>query len=368
MIRYGFFSIIFLLVSLLCAQKSVLVAKGTVAAVFQGLGGRIAVCQIDSNGETVSLLSKKMDFEKDVSITDTVLFPSNDGFADHLAFISVGAEDTATHFQSIKLKLLELATGRVLETKIAVKPTYRGKWVDQGRAYSMAGKVCRLVSGEVKIERISSVIEAEVSPDLTFCMNPVIQKVGATNIKVNIELENLINQDMLNVDAYQIKQDGAPLAVFAADPRYVYYRAGGMPTLYDVKKMQGVAIPDINYKKPEYFGYCLSGDKYYFLYDFYSVAVIDKKGLAVDEVYPSPFTEEFVEILEGDDRFVYGTLYLLKNGVKDYTKVFSWNLKKNDYKTIPLPGRTQRVFINEKKGGYLYLENTTLVFSAFNLK
>ncbi len=352
----------------LFAQKNIITVKGAVTSVFEGQSERFAVCQKDGETGIVSILTNKMDLEKELPVNDTVLFPNNDGFGNYLAYISVGVEDTSTHFQSVKLKFLNILNNHVIEAKYSIKANYSGKWLDKGRVYSMGGKISRLNGDQIKVDRVSSITAAEVSSDLKYCMNPVVQKLGSENVKVNIELENLTNQDMLNVDAYQIKDDGIRIAEFSDDPRYVYYRSGNMPTLYDVKKMQGVAIPDISYKTPEYFGYYLKGDKFFYFYDFYSIASVDKKNFIVDQVFRNPFNKEFMEILDSDNKFLYGVLYDKKDKARDYTKIFSFETRKNDYKTIPLPGRVQRVFLKDRKGGYLYLENNVLVYTEFKLK
>ena len=351
------------------AQKNLLHPKGAIGGIFQGQSEKIAVCERDSSSGSVALFSKKLDIEKTLPITDTVVFPDNDGFEGYIAYIAVGLEDTATHFQSVRLKFLNLENGKIIEAKYPVKVTTMGRWLDKGRVYCMGGKTCLLSGDGVKVDRVSSVVSAEVSPDLKFCMNAVVQKAGAENIKVNIELENLTNQDMLNVDAFQIKDDGIRLIAFSDDPRYVYYRAGNIPTLYDVKKMQGVTIPDVTYKIPEYFGFFLKGERFFYFYDFYSIASVDKKSFVVDEVFANPFNKEFIEIGEADNKFLRGALYVKKEGGrKDYTKLFSMELRKKDFTTVDLPVNVQRIIIKDKQAGVFYTEDVGLLYKETQLK
>ena len=366
------FGILFVMVSTaisgIFAQTDVMAPRGQVVNIFRNGFGKAAVCQKMEDKNTVTVLSAKMKVEKKWEVPGSVMFFPNAGFNRYLAFADIGPLDSATGFQSIKLKFLNTGNGKVVSSRLSVKLDIPGKWVNEKDNYCIAGKLCKVSGGKVETDRISSVPVSQVSSDLSWGASALIQETSRGETRVSIELENRKTNDMISVETFTIRPDNAPLIDFTADPRYLYYRSNNHPAVYDIKKRRSISADNINYKQPKNFGYYLDGPRGFVFFDYYAITLINRKKFEVERIMPNPFGNEIAEILYADKKHLYGALYKAREKGRDYTKLFALTLKSAEIRIVALPINTWKVWFKKTRGYYLYLENTRLKYHSAELK
>jgi hypothetical protein len=366
------FGILFVMVSTaisgIFAQTDVMAPKGRIVNIFMNASGKAAVCQKSGDKNTVTVLSAKMKVEKNWEVPGNVMFFENAGFNRYLAFADIGPLDSATGFQSIKLKFLNTGTGKAVSSRLSVKLDMPGKWANAKDNYCMAGKLCTVSGDKVKTDRISSVPVSQISPDLSWGASALVRETSRGEARVSIELENRKTSDMISVETYTIRPDIAPLLDFTADPRYIYYRSHTHPAVYDIKERRSISADNINYKQPKNFGYYLGGTRSFVFFDYYAITFINRKKFEVERTMPNPFGEEVAEIQYADKKRLYGALHKVREKGRDYTKLFALTVKSAEARNVALPINTKKVWFKKTRGHYLYLENKRLKYSSAEMK
>lgn len=349
------------------AQKDVLLVDGPISRIFCGKDGRTAVCIKQNAAVVAHILSEKMVKEASWTVTGNAAFLPNDQFSQYLAYAEMGPVDSAGGFQKIDLRFISLKTGITVPVRLQVKTDMPAGWVGGKDIYVINGKICRPSPDAVKIDRMSGTPFSCMSPNMTWCASAAVRDVpGGKN--VNIELEEFATSDMIPVETYTLRQMDVPLLDFAADPRYLYYRSKENPAIYDLEQRRSLSVGNISYKNPDYFGYYMKDDDTFYFHDYFSVIQVDVKKFEVRDIKPNPYAESPYEILATGKNAIRGVLFKPGDGLRIYTKFFTYDWKREDARAFPLPARTYKAWLRKGKGCFLYEENLTLKYNDMELK
>ncbi|MFH0918908.1 MAG: hypothetical protein V1913_00985 [Fibrobacterota bacterium] len=350
------------------AEKSVMTLSGTLDSVFLSAGRQAAVCFHEGSTYKTALLSEEMAPLGTHDIPGDIVFLNNRGFVRYLAVAEKGLVDTAAGLSFSKLTFLDFQNGQVLPARQNLRTQSRGKWLPGGEDFSIEGRLYTVRNGQVQMIKVASVPLADVSADKKWCVSAVVEKISGEKMRVNYALENLVNQDMINIESDAVRNDSIPPFAFTSDPRYLYYRAGQSPALYDLEKRRSLLVDNISFKQPDYFGYFFGDEKTYYFFDYLSVVAVDKKSFKVKAVLGNPGASEHIDIYAADAKHVYGALYTVKPEGRDYTKLFHLVVRGETVSFAPLPTGVKALWFNGNAAAFLYLSENELHYNTLKLK
>ncbi|OGS36106.1 MAG: hypothetical protein A2293_00515 [Elusimicrobia bacterium RIFOXYB2_FULL_49_7] len=334
--------------------------EGRCVFAFLGTQDRALFCFQQADGVKSLILTGKNGREATWTLPVNAEFLSNTGFADYAAFALVSTVDSATGFQRIDLKFIHLGSGAQVVSRVGVKPTMEGRWLNGQNDYFINGRLNILSGDKVKSERKSGSPYSAINSSRTWGITAMVKET-AKGKSVDIELEEFATNDMIRVASFPCAALPPCLMAFPADPRFVYYCAGANPALYDLKERQSLLIDNLDYRHPEYFGFFLDGEQTFYFYDFHSIVAVDRKKFEIRDVKPLPFGTDRLEILAAGKMDVAGALIRSVNGLKVYRAFFTYNLKKGKEAIFPLPHAALLVDIRDGKGCYYYIDEQNML-------
>ncbi|MBL8028688.1 MAG: hypothetical protein JNL74_19850 [Fibrobacteres bacterium] len=342
--------------------------KGTVLRFFSGFDEKhFTVVAETDEGLKVHKLSSDLEPICVWDLPKNVEWLNNEGYQDALVFVSLReAVDTATRIRG-SLQTLNMITGKITDLKLPVRTEKIGAWVGKNNRYLFGGRLFDCTAEKPTSTRVSGAPYNVVSSDERFSAQFIIKRVDG-GVEGNVTVEDLKNSDMLNVGTFRMADTLGMLMNFAEDSRYLYYRSGDSPALYDMKELRGLGIPDVKYKYPAYVDAYLNGDKYFFFHDYQSIVMVGKKSFEVEDVVPNPFGDIATKIVSAKGIDLAGLLYETRKGTRLFTRVFTVTAKGQEpkSKTWELPVNTLWVTINGKKAKSVYYDNQAL--NLFMLK
>jgi hypothetical protein len=361
------FIAISVLVSFSFPLKSVQVS-GKVLKIFQGLGDlHFSLVTETDIGQKVTKFSSSLDVLASWDLPRNIEWLSNDGHENGLVFVSLlTEEDTVTKIRG-SLQMLNMKSGMICDLKLVVKNERFGTWIGKNNRYLFGGRLFNCDGEKVVSVRVSGAPYNVVSSDERYSAQFLIKRADS-HIAGSVTVEDLTNNDMLNVATFRMADSLGMLMDFSKDSRYLYYRAGDSPALYDLKELRGLGIPDIKYQLPAFVDAYLDGDRNFFFHDDQSIVLVGRKTFEVEDVVPNPFGDIAMKICSADDIHLSGFLYETRKGTRHYLKAFTVTAKglepKN--KTWDLPVNSIWVTLDGKKCKAVYYDNNAL--NLFEMK
>ncbi len=344
--------------------------SGSLHKIFNGIESRhFTVVSVEDGWQKIRKFSPDLKLMGEWLLPDSVEWLPNNDYSDGLVYVLLrNSTDTLVQIRG-SLYWLDFKTGNSIDLKQIVRTEKFGEWVTGKNRYQFGGRLFGIQDAKPVSERVSGAPYTVLSSDAKYSSQLLIGGVTVDNkIEASVTVENLVNNDMLKIASFRMSDTLGVLMQFSSDGRYLYYRHGDFPSLYDLNTLRGVAIPDVKYRQHQYTGLFLEGDKFFFFHDYQSIVLVGKKSFEVEDVVPNPAGLVSMKVLAAKGNEITAVLYDVKSGTRIYKEVVRIIAKGMDpsMKTWELPINTIWLTINGRECLSVYYEKKAL--HSFNVK